>query len=81
MPTQWGIISAGKISSDFATAMKVLPRKEHMIVGVAARSKARADEFAKKLDIPFAYGSYEELLNNSDIGKLLTFKKIIMFYI
>lgn len=69
MATKWGIISAGNISSDFVSAMKVLPREEHTVVAVAARNKVRADEFAKKHNIPFAYGSYEELLNNSDIGE------------
>ncbi|KAG8253982.1 trans-1,2-dihydrobenzene-1,2-diol dehydrogenase-like [Homalodisca vitripennis] len=67
MATRWGIISAGKISSDFVAAIKILPEKEHTVLGVAARSKLSAEEFAKKYNIPLSYGSYEELLCNPEI--------------
>ncbi|XP_054273142.1 trans-1,2-dihydrobenzene-1,2-diol dehydrogenase-like isoform X1 [Macrosteles quadrilineatus] len=67
MATRWGIISAGKIASDFVTAMKSLPSEDHTIIGVAARDKGRAEQFAKQHKIPLAFGSYQELLDNSDI--------------
>ena len=38
------------------------------VVAVAARSLARAQEFAQKHDIPRAYGSYDELANDPEIG-------------
>ena len=40
------------------------------IVAVAARSLERAREFAKKHSIPKAYGSYEELASDPEIGGL-----------
>lgn len=40
------------------------------IVAIAARSLERAQGFAKKHSIPKAYGSYEELANDPDIGGL-----------
>lgn len=39
------------------------------IAVIAARSLERAKEFAKKHGIPKAYGSYEELAKDPDIGK------------
>uniref|UniRef100_A0A8D1WXW0 Trans-1,2-dihydrobenzene-1,2-diol dehydrogenase n=1 Tax=Sus scrofa TaxID=9823 RepID=A0A8D1WXW0_PIG len=61
MALRWGIVSAGLISSDFTTVLRLLPRSEHQVVAVAARDLSRAKEFARKHDIPKAYGSYEEL--------------------
>uniref|UniRef100_A0AC11C5D1 Dihydrodiol dehydrogenase n=1 Tax=Ovis aries TaxID=9940 RepID=A0AC11C5D1_SHEEP len=68
MALRWGIVSAGLISSDFTTMLRMLPRSEHQVVAVAARDLSRAKEFAKKHDIPKAYGSYEELAKDPDVG-------------
>ncbi|KAM7233147.1 hypothetical protein CapIbe_015283 [Capra ibex] len=67
MALRWGIVSAGLISSDFMTMLRMLPRSEHQVVAVAARDLSRAKEFAKKHDIPKAYGSYEELAKDPDV--------------
>uniref|UniRef100_A0A5F5PM74 Dihydrodiol dehydrogenase n=1 Tax=Equus caballus TaxID=9796 RepID=A0A5F5PM74_HORSE len=64
----WGIVSAGLISSDFTTVLRTLPRSEHQVVAVAARDLSRAKEFARKHDIPKAYGSYEELVKDPNVG-------------
>ena len=40
------------------------------VVAVAARSLERAEDFAKKHSIPKAYGSYEELAKDPNIGEL-----------
>lgn len=40
------------------------------VVAVAARKLSDAQEFAKKHNIPQAYGSYEELANDPNIGEL-----------
>ncbi|KAJ8247939.1 hypothetical protein GJAV_G00252320 [Gymnothorax javanicus] len=67
MATRWGICGAGKISHDFAVAMKTLPAGDHKIVAVAARTLHNAEEFAKRHGIPKAYGSYEELAKDPEI--------------
>ncbi|XP_056652752.1 trans-1,2-dihydrobenzene-1,2-diol dehydrogenase [Monodelphis domestica] len=59
---RWGVMSAGLISHDFVTALRSLPRSEHQVVAVAARDLGRAQDFARRHDIPKAYGSYEDLL-------------------
>lgn len=39
------------------------------VVAVAARDLSRAKEFALKHDIPKAYGSYEELAKDPNVGE------------
>ncbi|KAM9860934.1 trans-1,2-dihydrobenzene-1,2-diol dehydrogenase [Aulostomus maculatus] len=67
MATRWGICSAGKISNDFAVALKTLPPEDHQVVAVAARKFPDAQEFARTHNIPRAYGSYEELASDPNI--------------
>uniref|UniRef100_A0A8C9DDC4 Dihydrodiol dehydrogenase n=1 Tax=Prolemur simus TaxID=1328070 RepID=A0A8C9DDC4_PROSS len=68
MALRWGIVSAGFISSDFTAVLRTLPSSEHQVVAVAARDLSRAKEFARKYDIPKAYGSYEELAKDPNVG-------------
>ncbi|XP_023188776.1 trans-1,2-dihydrobenzene-1,2-diol dehydrogenase-like isoform X2 [Xiphophorus maculatus] len=67
MATRWGICSVGKISHDFAVALKTLPAKDHQVVAVAARNLEDAEEFSRKYDIAKAYGSCKELARDPDI--------------
>ncbi|CAN9506760.1 unnamed protein product [Ophioblennius macclurei] len=67
MATRWAICSAGKISHDFTVALRTLPAQDHQVVAVAARKLEDAQEFAKKHNIPQAYGSYEELAKDPNI--------------
>ena len=41
----------------------------HQVAGVAARSLQTSSEFARKFNIPHAYGSYQELATQLDLGK------------
>ena len=51
--------------------MAVIPAIQHSdngeLVAVASREQQKAQEFAKKLDIPASYGSYEALLSAEDV--------------
>ncbi|XP_017471910.1 PREDICTED: trans-1,2-dihydrobenzene-1,2-diol dehydrogenase-like isoform X2 [Rhagoletis zephyria] len=67
MALRWGIVSAGKISHDFAVALSTLPASDHKLVAVAARQKDRAEEFATLHEIPNAFGSYIELAEFADV--------------
>jgi len=62
----WGVLSTAKIGVE-----RVLPgmRKSTLceIRGIASRSLATAQQVAKRLGIPKAYGSYEELLADPEI--------------
>lgn len=64
-PIQWGILSAGKISSDYAKAIQFTPGAE--CKAVAARCGDKAASFASAHSIPKSYGSYEHLLADPDI--------------
>jgi len=63
---RWGIISTANIGVD-----KVIPAlqksKHNQVVAIASRQINRATEWAQKLSIPKAYGSYEELFADADI--------------
>ena len=62
---RWGIISTGHISGRFAEALEILPDAE--LVAVASRKLEPAQAFAKRYNIPKAYGSYQELADDPDI--------------
>lgn len=65
----WGIISTAKIGME-----KVIPAIQQAgnckVKGIASRSFEQAEKAAKKLDIPNAYGSYEELLEDDSIDAI-----------
>ena len=63
---RWGILSTAKIGRE-----KVIPAMQKSslceVVAIASRQKEQAEKEASKLNIPKAYGSYEELLNDHEI--------------
>lgn len=61
----WGILGPGNICHKFVESLKLL--EDANLLAVGSRSKTRAEEFASKYNIPVAYGSYEELVNDKDI--------------
>jgi predicted dehydrogenase len=62
----WGILSTAKIGVE-----KVIPAMQNgkfsEIKAIASRDLGKAQKAAKKLGIPKAYGSYEELLKDEEI--------------
>src|SRR5215211_5077094 len=63
---RWGVLGAAKIAVE-----KVIPSMQRgewtEVVGLASRDRGRAERFARALDVPRVYGSYEELLADPDI--------------
>jgi len=63
---KWGILGAASIA-----VRKVIPGMQRgawsEIVGIASRDKEKSQQAARKLGINRAYGSYEELLRDSDV--------------
>ncbi len=63
---RWGIISTANIGTE-----KVIPgmlkSKAFEVRAIASRELSTAKKWAKKLGIPVAYGSYEELLDDPEI--------------
>jgi predicted dehydrogenase len=63
---KWGVLSTAKIGRE-----KVIPAMANSdlyeVYGIASRDLDRAEETAKSLGIPKAYGSYEDLINDPEI--------------
>jgi predicted dehydrogenase len=63
---RWGVLSTAKIAIE-----KVIPAmqagKYCQVQGIASRNLARAEEAARWLGIPRAYGGYEALLDDAEI--------------
>lgn len=57
----WGIIGPGKIAHKFAQDLAGLDNAR--LSAVASRSQERAAEFARQYGAPYAYGSYEALMD------------------
>lgn len=62
---KWGIIGTGSISTSFAKALTQMEYTE--LTAVASRDLTKAKEFAGKFGNPKAYGSYEELAQDTEI--------------
>lgn len=63
---KWGILSTAKIGVE-----KVIPALQNSkygrVTAISSRNEQRAKDVAQQLNINHAYGSYEALLNDSDI--------------
>lgn len=81
MALKWGIMSTSKRSSDFVNALNYLPNEDHQIVGVAADKFDKAEEFARKHNIPLAYGCYEDLAKDESISTYLFTLRIVETYV
>jgi predicted dehydrogenase len=65
-PLRWGILGAANIAvSKVIPAMRASPRAR--VVAIASRDIQKAQRAARALDIPKAFGSYEELLADPEI--------------
>jgi D-xylose 1-dehydrogenase (NADP+, D-xylono-1,5-lactone-forming) len=65
---KWGILSTADINRRVLPGAKSSPQVE--LVAVGSRDQAKADAFAKHWEIPRAYGSYEELLEDPEVEAL-----------
>ena len=65
-PVRWGILGAANIAVN--RVIPALQSSPHMkVVAIASRDLAKAQAAAISLDIPRAYGSYDELLDDPDV--------------
>jgi xylose dehydrogenase (NAD/NADP) len=65
---KWGVLSTADINRRVLPGAKSSSKVE--LVAVGSRDKAKADAFAKQWEIPRAYGSYEELLDDPEVEAL-----------
>jgi D-xylose 1-dehydrogenase (NADP+, D-xylono-1,5-lactone-forming) len=64
-PVTWGILSTADINRLVIPAARTSEKVD--IVAVASREQARGEEYARRWEIPRAYGSYEALLADDEI--------------
>ncbi len=62
---RWGFLSTAKINHALISPLRV--SKRNQLVAIASRSDEKAKAYAKKWEIPRAYGSYEALLADPEI--------------
>jgi len=67
-PVKWGILSTADINRRVLPGAKQSDKVE--LVAVGSRDAAKAQAFAKQWEIPRAYGSYEELLDDPEVEAL-----------
>lgn len=63
---RFGVLSTAKIARN-SMIPGILKSERCEVVAIASRNKEKAAEVAERFDIPTYYGSYEELLDDSDI--------------
>lgn len=64
-PVRWGILGPGGIAERFAQAVRAGTRSR--VVAVGSRSAARAEDFARRHDVPRAHGSYAGLVADDEV--------------
>jgi predicted dehydrogenase len=62
---RWGIIGLGKIAGKFCLDLKLVEGTK--LFAVASRSQEKADAFASEHGASKAYGSYDQLIHDSDV--------------
>jgi dihydrodiol dehydrogenase / D-xylose 1-dehydrogenase (NADP) len=65
---KWGILGTGGIASAFARDLEFAKNTEKLAVG--SRTKESAEKFAEEHGVARAYGSYEELVKDSDVDAI-----------
>ena len=61
---QWGIVGLGTIAHEFAESFN---QETSELTAVASRTSEKAEKFAHRYNIPKAYGSYQEMLDDAEI--------------
>jgi predicted dehydrogenase len=62
---RWGILGAGRAARDFSVGLQALP--DATLAGVASRTAATVQDFARFVPVQRIYGSYEELVRDPAI--------------
>jgi predicted dehydrogenase len=62
---RWGILSTGHIAATFVEDLKLMPDAD--VVAVGSRTQAAADAFARRYDIPRAYGDWASLAADGEV--------------
>src|SRR4051812_10998364 len=64
-PVKWGFLSNADINRKVIPGMRASEKAD--LIAVASREQRRAEEYAREWEIDRAYGSYQELLDDTDV--------------
>ena len=64
-PVRWGILGTGRITQRFLDGARLT--EEARVVAAASRDRRRAEAYAAANDLDRGFGSYDELLADSDV--------------
>ena len=67
-PIRWGILGPGAIAGSFADDLRHVVGAQ--LVAVGSRDRERAVAFAARRAIPYAHGSYESLVDDSNVDAI-----------
>lgn len=62
---RWGLLSTARINNQLIPAIRSSARGE--LAAVASRRRMKAKRYAREKQIPFAFGSYEEMLASPEV--------------
>ena len=62
---RWGIIGSGRIARAFAEGLGYT--QNGRLCAIASRNLEKAEVFAKEWNIPYAFGTYEELAQSDEV--------------
>ena len=62
---RWGLVSTARINERLIRPCRGAQRSE--LLAVASRNEQKARAYAREWDIPRAYGSYQQMLDDSDV--------------
>jgi predicted dehydrogenase len=63
---RWGILSTAKIARE-QVIPALLDSENGVVAAIASRDKAKARALADRFGVPYAFGSYEELLSSNQV--------------
>lgn len=63
---RWGLLSTARINERMIPAMRVAERSE--VLAVCSRNQEKAESYAAQWEIPRAYGSYDQMLDDPDVN-------------
>jgi D-xylose 1-dehydrogenase (NADP+, D-xylono-1,5-lactone-forming) len=65
---RWGLLGTAKINEKAIEVLKA--SKTNSLAAIASRSKEKAESYAKEHGIPVAFGSYESMLESSEVDAI-----------
>ena len=63
---RWGLVSTARINERMIPAMRAAEGSE--VLAVCSRSQEKAESYAAQWEIPRAYGSYDQMLDDPDVN-------------